>query len=81
MIEADTSDGVETSQIVLVWVVVPMPCDNIKRGVRLLCLEQLPVELGELLPLATHIMHIAGHRRLKVSRIRQTVCSYRSQFW
>ena len=44
MVVADAADRVEAAQVVLVWIVIPMPCDDVEG--RVADMECLPTSLA-----------------------------------
>lgn len=72
MIERDGIDGHEPIEIVFVWYVIAMPCDHVKGTMTLIGHKQLSLIFTYDLIIDLAIL-VPSYRRLKVSRIRQTV--------
>lgn len=75
VIKRDGIDDHELIEIVFVRYVIAMPCDNVKGTVTLSSYKQLSLIFTCDLVFNFAIL-VPSHRRLKVSRIRQTVRSY-----
>ena len=73
--EAHRVDGAESGQVVFVGSKVPMPGNHIKWGELLLRLEHSPAQLVHHCEGALPVLK-SRHWRLKVSRSRQTICTY-----
>ena len=77
MVEADTTDCIETPQVVLVVVIKAMPSNDVKWRVRLGRAKHCAVELGDDIPLRGGIFVKGCGGRCKVSRIGETIRSDR----
>lgn len=80
VVKRDRPNGVESAQIVLVWVVVAMPGDHVERGVNLACRKQGVVELAEQFILGGLLFVVKGSDGgLEIASIGQTVGSNGTQ--
>ena len=80
MIERDRSNRVEPSQVIFVWIIVSMPCDDVKRRVTLPGSKKLVVKLGDDLPVGVAIVVKVSDRGLEISSVCQPIRSNWSQF-
>lgn len=74
VIKRDGIDDHEPIEIIFVWYVIAVPCDHVKRTVTLIGHKQLSLIFTYDLVIDLAIL-VPSHRRLKISRIRQTVRS------
>ncbi len=56
MIKRNGADCVKLAQIILVSRIVPVPCNNVKRGVIIIYLEEFALELVDKSPLIFGIL-------------------------
>lgn len=81
VVVANGADGVEATEIVLVWVVVSVPCDNVEWSVLLLGSEELAIELGEDGPVIGGVLVESSNWSLEIACVGEAVGTDWAETW